>query len=70
MALLKPGDRVVAHRCNYDWVMTLFRDYLPAWGVEVEFVDLTDPDNLVKSLKAKPAVSVRQGDWKLIRRCY
>ena len=30
MALLKPGDRVVAHRCNYDWVMTLFRDYLPA----------------------------------------
>ena len=30
MALLKPGDRVVAHRCNYDWVMTLFRDYLPS----------------------------------------
>ncbi len=23
MALLKPGDRIVAHRCNYDWVMTL-----------------------------------------------
>ncbi len=55
MALLKPGDRVVAHRCNYDWVMTLFRDYLPGWGIEIEFVDLTDPENLVKSLKAKPA---------------
>ncbi|MBP90377.1 MAG: hypothetical protein CMJ64_27340 [Planctomycetaceae bacterium] len=55
MALLKPGDRVVAHRCNYDWVMTLFREYLPSWGIEVEFVDLTDPENLVKSLKSKPA---------------
>jgi cystathionine beta-lyase/cystathionine gamma-synthase len=55
MALLKPGDRVVAHRCNYDWVMTLFRDYLPAWGVEVEFVDMNDPENLARTLKARPA---------------
>ncbi|MFZ9935854.1 MAG: trans-sulfuration enzyme family protein [Luteolibacter sp.] len=55
MALLKPGDRVVAHRCNYHWVMTLFRDYLPEWGVEVEFVDLNDPAKLAKSLQAKPA---------------
>jgi len=55
MALLRPGDRVVAHRCNYDWVMTLFRDYLPSWGIEVEFMDMNDPDNLAKTLRAKPA---------------
>jgi len=55
MALLRPGDRVVAHRCNYDWVMTLFRDYLPSWGIKVEFVDFTNPENLAKALKAKPA---------------
>ena len=55
MALLRPGDRVVAHRCNYDWVMNLFRDYLPSWGVEVELVDFTEPENLAKALKAKPA---------------
>jgi len=55
MALLKPGDRVVTHRCNYDWVMTLFRNYLPSWGVEVEFLDFTDPANLAAALKAKPA---------------
>jgi cystathionine beta-lyase/cystathionine gamma-synthase len=55
MALLRPGDRVVAHRCNYDWVMTLFRDYLPSWDVEVEFVDFTEPETLAKALKAKPA---------------
>jgi methionine-gamma-lyase len=55
LALLKPGDRVVAHRCNYDWVMTLFREYLPSWGVKVDFVDLADPENLAKSLRAGPA---------------
>jgi methionine-gamma-lyase len=55
MALLRPGDRVVAHRCNYDWVMTFFRNYLPSWGVKVEFVDLNNPENLEKSLKAGPA---------------
>ncbi len=55
LALLKPGDRVLTHRCNYDWVMTLFRQYLPSWGVEVELLDLTDPDRLAAALKAKPA---------------
>jgi cystathionine beta-lyase/cystathionine gamma-synthase len=55
MALLKPGDRVVAHRCNYDWVMTLFRDYLPSWGIDVDLLDFNDPENLAKSLRDKPA---------------
>ncbi len=55
MALLKPGDRMIAHRCNYDWVMTLFRDYLPSWDIEVKFVDCTEPENLTKALQAKPA---------------
>lgn len=55
MGLLKPGDRVVAHRCNYDWVMTTFRDYLPSWGIKVELVDMNNPENLEKALKAKPA---------------
>lgn len=58
MALLKPGDRLVTHRCNYHWVMVFFRDYLPSWGVEVEFLDFNDPENLAKSLKDKPATFV------------
>ena len=58
MALLKPGDRVVAHRCNYDWVMTLFRDYLPSWNVDVELIDFNRPENLAKSLRDKPATIV------------
>jgi len=55
MALLRPGDRLVAHRCNYDWVMTLFRDYLPSWDIEVEFVDCNNPEDLTNALQAKPA---------------
>ena len=55
MALLTPGDRLVTHRCNYDWVMTLFRDYLPIWNIDVELVDLTKPENLSNALQAKPA---------------
>ena len=55
LALLKPGDRLVTHRCNYDWVMTLFRDYLPSLGIKVEFLDFTKPEKLAASLKAKPA---------------
>ena len=58
LALARPGDRVVAHRCNYDWVMTFFRSYLPAWGVEVELVDMTDPANLAKSLRTNRATFV------------
>jgi len=55
LALLKPGDRLVTHRCNYDWVMTLFRDYLPSFGIKVEFLDFTKPEKLAALLKAQPA---------------
>ena len=58
MSLLKPGDRIVTHRCNYDWVMTFFRSFMPEWGVEVEFIDFNEPSNLEKSLKKKPATFV------------
>ncbi|MDP7289194.1 MAG: aminotransferase class V-fold PLP-dependent enzyme, partial [Phycisphaerae bacterium] len=55
LALLKPGDRLVTHRCNYDWVMTLFGQYLRSLGIKVEFLDFTKPENLAAALKAKPA---------------
>jgi len=53
-ALLKPGDRVVTHRCNYDGVMKLFGNHLRSWGIQVDFVDMNDPANLTKALKGKP----------------
>jgi len=53
LAHVKAGDRVVAHRCNYDAVMTLLREKLPRFGVEVELIDMNDPDNLRAALKKK-----------------
>lgn len=53
LAHVKAGDRVVAHRCNYDAVMTLLREKLPRFGVEVELIDMNDPDNLRASLRKK-----------------
>lgn len=53
LAHVKAGDRVVVHRCNYDAVMTLLRDKLPRFGVEVELIDMNDPENLRTALKKK-----------------
>jgi len=50
---LASGDRVVIHRCNYDWVMTLFGDYLPKWGIEVDWVNMNDPDLVRQAVRAK-----------------
>ncbi|MCE9554727.1 MAG: aminotransferase class V-fold PLP-dependent enzyme [Planctomycetes bacterium] len=53
LAHAKAGDRIVAHRCNYDAVMTLLRDKLPRFGIEVELIDMNDPENLRAALKKK-----------------
>ena len=58
LAMLRPGDRLVTHHCNYDGVMSLFREYLRGWGVKVEFVNMTDPENLAKALKSGPVKMV------------
>jgi len=53
LTFVSSGDRVVAHRCNYDWVMTLFGEYLPKWGVEVVWVDMNDLDRVRDAVRAK-----------------
>ena len=45
----------MAHRCNYDWVMTLLREYLPTWGIEVLFLDFNQPERLEESLRKRSA---------------
>ncbi len=37
------GDHLVAQRNHYAGATTLFKDYLPRWGIEATFVDQTDP---------------------------
>ena len=51
---LSPGDRVVISKDLYHGLARLFREILPAWGLRVEFVDLTDPVAIEEALR-KPA---------------
>ena len=50
--LLRSGDRVVCHETVYAGTHMLFQDVLPVkWGVDVELVNLCDPDALKKALE-------------------
>lgn len=55
LTFLSAGDRLVVHRCVYDNVMSLLRSHLPRFGIEVAFVDMTDPAALGNALAEKPA---------------
>lgn len=50
--LLRQGERIVAHRCLYAGAeMWLGEDLPERWGVEVERVDMRDPEALRKALE-------------------
>jgi len=50
MSLLKAGDRVLAHRNLYGCTFTLLKDWLPRFGIESSFVDLSDQRTWVTAL--------------------
>lgn len=50
LALLEPGDRVVAGRALYSGTYELLHTVLPRLGVPTSFVDATDPAALEQSL--------------------
>lgn len=55
LTFLSAGDRLVVHRCVYDNVMKLLRNHLTRLGIDVAFVDMTDPATLRAALAEKPA---------------
>lgn len=55
LTFLSAGDRLVVHRCVYDNVMKLLRNHLVRLGIDVAFVDMTDPATLRAALAEKPA---------------
>lgn len=55
LTFLSTGDRIVVHRCVYDNVMGLLQKHLRRLGIDVAFVDMTDPATLRESLAQKPA---------------
>jgi len=57
LSLLEPGDHVVAFEYLYGGTRTLFDDlYAARLGVEVEYVDATDPANVETALRPETAL--------------
>lgn len=54
MALLEQGDRLLTHRCVYDWVDTFVYHQAPRMGVQAGQVDMRDLEALKKELAARP----------------
>ncbi len=49
--ILKAGDHVISSRTIYGCTHELFEFGLPRFGVDVTFVDMTDPENVRKAMK-------------------
>lgn len=50
-SLLKPGDRVVCHRTVYVWTIELMTVVLPRFGIDVDMIDMTDPEKLRQAVR-------------------
>jgi cystathionine beta-lyase/cystathionine gamma-synthase len=53
LALLVPGDHVIAHRCLYGGTRSLFTQDLRALGIETTFVDAHRPETFARALTPK-----------------
>ncbi len=51
LALVQNGDHILADTTLYGCTHALFSHLLPRFGVEVTFVDMTDPENVARSLR-------------------
>jgi cystathionine beta-lyase/cystathionine gamma-synthase len=57
LMLLRAGDRILAHERLYGCTYSLMTGWLPRFGIETDFVDMTDPAALRRAVaKSKPAV--------------
>ena len=56
LGLLKSGDRVICHRCVYDWTDTFMMEEAPKFGIDALLMDLRDLDKLREALKKRTQV--------------
>ncbi|MHC4225585.1 MAG: aminotransferase class I/II-fold pyridoxal phosphate-dependent enzyme, partial [Planctomycetota bacterium] len=77
LVLLKSGDRILAHERLYGCTYSLFKNWLPRFGIQTDLVDLTDPDAVARALRKRPKVvyfetpvnpTMEQIDIRAIRR--
>jgi cystathionine beta-lyase/cystathionine gamma-synthase len=54
LTLLEAGDRLVTHRCVYDWVDTFVHHSAPRMGIDAVQVDMRDIDALERELAGGP----------------
>lgn len=52
IAMLRAGDHIVSSRSIFGTTTTLFDKYLPRFGIETSFVDLTDLEDWKQSVRA------------------
>jgi len=50
MSLTRAGDKVVSHRTLYGCSFSLISNWLPRFGVETEFIDMTDLEQLKNAI--------------------
>ncbi len=51
IAMLRAGDHIVSSRSIFGTTTTLFEKYLPRFGIETSFVDLTDLEDWKQSIR-------------------
>ena len=56
LTLLKTGDRLITHRCVYDWVDTFVHHSAPRLGLDAIQVDMRDIDALKRELETPTQV--------------
>lgn len=50
-SVLKKGDHVIADPTLYGGTHSLFTNKLPELGIEVSFVEMSDPDNIIREIR-------------------
>jgi methionine-gamma-lyase len=49
--LLEAGDHVVAQRNHYAGATTLLKEFLPRWGIKIDYVDQTNNDEFAAAVR-------------------
>ncbi|MBU2527206.1 MAG: aminotransferase class I/II-fold pyridoxal phosphate-dependent enzyme [Bacteroidetes bacterium] len=51
MQLCQAGDHIVAARTIYGGTYAFLKNFLPKWGIQTTFVDITKPDKVVQAIQ-------------------